>query len=167
MMQKKMMLSGIATGIAIVVFCAPALTASAADMRAHIARFILSVNPEFPDADRAANQLLYAESVGGADARLMAALVAQERRWRLKPNRPYDANNLCQITHSTARMIFGRRRAESWEMNLLWGSWYLRGCLRAEKGNVAEALRRYNAGPTKHGAGRYARAVLYYRRQMR
>jgi hypothetical protein len=138
-----------------------------AQTRKEITAFILSVNPKFPDADRASNQLLYAESVGGADAKWMAALVAQERRWQLKANPPYDKNNLVQITLGTARMVYGKPRADSWELNLLWGSWYLKSCLRAEKGDMDKALRRYNGGPSKPPITlQYLRAVKYYRRKL-
>ena len=137
--------------------------------RREIVAFIETVNPSFEHADRAANQLLYCQHVAGVDARLLAALVAQERRWKLVPNGPYGAENLCQITHGTALAVFGQRRAETWELNLLWGAWILKGCLRAEKHDARAALARYNRGPRwreRPEALRYAEAVLSYRRRM-
>jgi hypothetical protein len=147
----------------------------AAETRRQIREFIQQLNPEFPYPDKAANQLLYAQSVGGADAKLMAALVAQERRWSLRPNAPYTTENLGQMLHSTARRNYGRSKAPDWQTNLLWCSWYLQGCLSKERWNVTNALRRYNSGPewsekplaVRQHSERYARAVLYYRRQMK
>lgn len=140
------------------------------ETRAEIRSFIVTVNRDFRYADEAANQLLYCQERTGVDARLMAALVAQERRWSLRPNPPYTSENLCQILHSTGRRCFGRAKAPTWQHNLLWGARYLSWCLAAEKGNVTHALRRYNGGPRwrkkdkKHQAHTeaYARAVNYY-----
>lgn len=150
--------------------------------------FIEGVNPRFKEPDMAANQLIYCEQVTGAPAELMAALVAQERRWSLRPNPPYTAENLCQVLHSTGRRCFGRSKAKTWEENLLWGARYLRRCMRArvrakygrdaelrvahwnERDLVFAALREYNGGPRfarKSITKRYARAVLYYRGRMR
>ena len=130
--------------------------------RESVAAYIKRVNPAFPNAHEAANQLLYAEAKGGAKAELMAAMVAVERHWRLEADDQYGAANLCQITRGTAKATFGRSRARSWQENLLWGSCILAGCIKGE-GDEKRGLRRYNGGPLwrqKPATLRYAEAVL-------
>ena len=145
-------------------------SSGAPEVRKDIREFIEQINPKFPDADEAANQLLYCEKVTGVNAKLMAALIAQERRWQLKRNGVYAPQNLTQVLHSTGRRMFGRAEARTWQENILWGAYYMKYCLRAEKGNVTNALRAYNGGPgyrQKPITKKYARAVLYYRGKMK
>lgn len=145
------------------------------DRRLPITAYIASITAKHgrgPEQRHAANQLVWLESVGGARAELMAAVVTQESGWYVKArNRISGALGLCQILPSTARSVYGRL-PESWGENLYMGSTYLQGCIDAELNArhpepVRAGLARYNGGPGKPPAAwGYARDVLHERAKL-
>lgn len=101
------------------------------------------------------------------EPRLLAALVWVETGGSWNPRLKGGAGEigLTQILPSTAKWIARKRGLPLPDLtdpatNLDWGAWYLAGEIRAAKGDVAEALRRYNGGVRWPEASRgYSRRV--------
>lgn len=137
--------------------CSPPATAAdeppVPTRRMALAAFIQGADKygKAPDPDFAANQLLYLETVGGAKAELVAAVVAVESNWNPHARNPSSgARGLGQLLPSTSRAVYGKL-PESWGENLYQTSTYLAGCIAAERGAGKETVRyglcRYRAGP--------------------
>lgn len=90
------------------------------------------------------------------DASLIAAVIYAESRFRDQTSHA-DARGLMQITPDTARHIERRSGGTEFELedlsdpdiNIRYGSFYLRELLDRFGGNEVAALAAYNAGPTK------------------
>ena len=89
------------------------------------------------------------------DAALIAAVIYQETGFRPRPS-PAGAQGLMQIMPSTARYIARRsggtrfeiRDLDTPQINIAYGSWYLRYLLDRYDGDEVLALAAYNAGMT-------------------
>ena len=89
------------------------------------------------------------------DPALVAAVIYAESKFRDRTS-PTGAKGLMQIQPATARFIArrsGGRRFEvedlgSPQINIQYGTWYLRYLLRQHQGNVVLAVASYNAGET-------------------
>lgn len=92
-------------------------------------------------------------AINHLDPYLVMGLIRQESGFNVRATSPADARGLMQvlastITHSRRyRSSVGRRLYEP-AYNVRFGCAYLRKLLERYKGNVAEALAAYNAGPT-------------------
>ncbi len=89
------------------------------------------------------------------DPALIAAVIYQETRFRPRPS-PAGAQGLMQIMPSTARFIarrsggteFELRDLDTPQINIAYGSWFLRHLLDRYAGDEVLALAAYNAGTT-------------------
>jgi soluble lytic murein transglycosylase len=87
------------------------------------------------------------------DPALLAAVIYQESRFRVRAESPSGAVGLMQLLPSTARGIAARTGGTRFrvqdlydpEINVRYGSWYLRHLLD-KYGDVETALAAYNAG---------------------
>lgn len=92
----------------------------------------------------------------GVDASLIAGVIYAESRFRDQTSHA-DARGLMQITPETARHIERRSGGTTFELedladpdlNIRYGTFYLRELLDRFGGNEVAALGAYNAGPTK------------------
>lgn len=92
----------------------------------------------------------------GVDASLIAAVIFAESRFRDQTSHA-DARGLMQITPTTARHIEKRSGGTEFELedlsdpdlNIRYGSFYLRELLDLYGGSEVAALAAYNAGPTQ------------------
>lgn len=92
----------------------------------------------------------------GVDASLIAAVIYAESRFRDQVSHA-DARGLMQITPETAEHIESRSGGTAFELddlsdpdiNIRYGSFYLRELLDRFAGNEVAALGAYNAGPTQ------------------
>ncbi|MGA8745604.1 MAG: lytic transglycosylase domain-containing protein [Solirubrobacterales bacterium] len=90
----------------------------------------------------------------GVDAALIAAVIYSESRFREETS-PAGARGLMQITPATAKQIerlsggttFTMRDLSDPELNIRYGTYYLRQLLDRYGGNEVAALAAYNAGP--------------------
>ncbi len=90
----------------------------------------------------------------GVDAALIAAVIYSESRFREQTSRA-GARGLMQITPATARLIerlsggttFRIADLSDPEVNIRYGTFYLRELLTRYGGNEVAALAAYNAGP--------------------
>jgi soluble lytic murein transglycosylase len=90
----------------------------------------------------------------GVDAALIAAVIYSESRFREQTS-PAGARGLMQITPATAKEIerlsggktFTMRDLSDPELNIRYGTYYLRQLLNRYGGNEVAALAAYNAGP--------------------
>lgn len=90
----------------------------------------------------------------GVDAALIAAVIYSESRFREQTSRA-GARGLMQITPATARDIerlsggttFNLNDLSDPELNIRYGTFYLRQLLDRYDGNEVAALAAYNAGP--------------------
>jgi peptidoglycan lytic transglycosylase len=90
----------------------------------------------------------------GVDAALIAAVIYSESRFREQTS-PAGARGLMQITPATAKEIerlsggttFTMRDLSNPELNIRYGTYYLRQLLDRYGGNEVAALAAYNAGP--------------------
>lgn len=90
------------------------------------------------------------------DPVLVASLICRESRFRVKAKSPVGARGLMQIMPDTGKWIAEQIDAEYKEENLYepavnirFGCWYLKYCLKKFDGQTDEALAAYNAGPSK------------------
>lgn len=89
------------------------------------------------------------------DAALIAAMIYQESRFRQQTS-PVGAEGLMQIMPDTARYIARRSGGTQFELrdlgdpqiNIAYGSWYLRYLLERYDGDEVLAIAAYNAGMT-------------------
>jgi soluble lytic murein transglycosylase len=87
------------------------------------------------------------------DAALIAAVIYEESRFRDRTS-PAGAKGLMQIVPGTARFIASRSGGTAFELrdlgtpqvNIAYGSWYLRYLLERYDGDVELAVAAYNAG---------------------
>jgi len=113
----------------------------------------------------------------GLDPALLAAVIYQESRFRPRARSSSGAIGLMQLLPGTAKGIAARTGGTRFrvgdlydpELNVRYGSWYLRHLLD-EYGDVPTALAAYNAGRRtvdawrQHGDGiRYAETRAYVR----
>lgn len=92
----------------------------------------------------------------GVDASLIAAVIYSESRFRDQTSHA-DARGLMQITPATAKHIERRSGGTEFEiedlsdpdLNIRYGTFYLRELLDQYGGNEIAALAAYNAGPTQ------------------
>jgi soluble lytic murein transglycosylase len=92
----------------------------------------------------------------GVDASLIAAVIYAESRFRNQTSHA-DARGLMQITPATAEHIEKRSGGTQFELedlsdpdlNIRYGTFYLRELLDQYGGNEIAALAAYNAGPTQ------------------
>lgn len=92
----------------------------------------------------------------GLDPYLIAAVIYEESRFRPRPSSA-GAQGLMQILPSTGRYIASKSGGSNFveadladpQINISYGSWYLRYLLRRYKGHEALALAAYNAGEGK------------------
>jgi soluble lytic murein transglycosylase len=90
------------------------------------------------------------------DAALIAAVIYEESRFRDRTS-PKGAKGLMQITPETAEFIASKSGGTRFELrdlgtpqiNIQYGSWYLRYLSNRYQGNLDLAVAAYNAGPTK------------------
>lgn len=93
----------------------------------------------------------------GVDAALIAAVIYSESRFRDNETSHAGARGLMQITPATAREIerlsggteFRLADLSDPELNIRYGTFYLRELLDRYGGNEVAALAAYNAGPSK------------------
>ena len=91
----------------------------------------------------------------GVDPNLIAAVIYEESRFRDQTSRA-GARGLMQITPATARFIardsggaaFTQRDLATPQINIAYGTYYLRYLLRRYDGNEGLAIAAYNAGET-------------------
>lgn len=91
----------------------------------------------------------------GVDPNLIAAIIYEESRFRDQTSHA-GARGLMQITPSTARFIardsggaaFTQRDLATPQINIAYGTYYLRYLLRRYDGNQELAIAAYNAGET-------------------
>ncbi|MDQ3587164.1 MAG: lytic transglycosylase domain-containing protein [Actinomycetota bacterium] len=91
----------------------------------------------------------------GVDSNLIAAVIYEESRFRDQTSRA-GARGLMQITPATARFIardsggtaFTQRDLAAPQINIAYGTYYLRYLLRRYDGNEELAIAAYNAGET-------------------
>lgn len=89
----------------------------------------------------------------GLDPALIAAVIYQESRFRDQTSSA-GATGLMQILPDTARFIAGKTGGTAFELrdlanpdiNIRYGSWYLRYLLAQHDGNLVLAVAAYNAG---------------------
>ena len=89
------------------------------------------------------------------DAALIAAVIYQETRFRPRTS-PAGAEGLMQVMPDTARFIarrsggtqFELRDLDTPQINIAYGSWYLRHLLERYAGDETLAIAAYNAGMT-------------------
>lgn len=92
----------------------------------------------------------------GVDASLIAAVIYSESRFRDQTSHA-DARGLMQITPATAKHIENRSGGTEFEiedlsdpdLNIRYGTFYLKELLDQYGGNEIAALAAYNAGPTQ------------------
>jgi soluble lytic murein transglycosylase len=91
----------------------------------------------------------------GLDPALVAAMIYAESKFRDQTS-PTGAKGLMQIQPETAKFIAERSGGTRFEIadlarpqiNIQYGTWYLRYLLRQHDGNVVLAVASYNAGET-------------------
>jgi soluble lytic murein transglycosylase len=91
----------------------------------------------------------------GLDPALIAAVIYQESKFSDRTS-PAGAKGLMQITPETARFIAHKSGGTAFELrdlatpqiNISYGSWYLRYLIQRYEGNQTLAIAAYNAGAT-------------------
>ena len=88
------------------------------------------------------------------DPVLVASDICKESKYRLKAKSGAGARGLMQIMPDTGEWIAGQLKTDYKlddlyvaDVNIRFGCWYLKYCLRKFNGQVNEALAAYNAGP--------------------